>query len=65
MAIQKNYAPFSIGVTEARSELMKVIEASNNQTIALMHQNKIKAYIVPVSLYEDMIDALEESKSKK
>ena len=63
MAIQKNYAPFSIGVTEARSELTKAIEEANNQPIALMYQNKIKAYIVPASLYENMVDELERRKS--
>ena len=34
MAIHKNYAPLSLGVTEARTELVKAIEEAKNQPIA-------------------------------
>ena len=60
MAIQKNYAQLCIGSTEARTELMRAIEGANNQTIALMHQNKVRAYIVPVTLYEEMVEKLKK-----
>lgn len=61
MAIHKNYAPLSLGVTEARTELVKAIEEAKNQPIALMHQNKVKAYIVPVALYEEMVEKLKKA----
>jgi hypothetical protein len=36
MAIHKNYAPLSLGVTEARTVLVKAIEEAKNQPIALI-----------------------------
>jgi len=56
--MKKNYASLFIGVTEARTELIKAIDQADNKAIALMQNNKVKAYIVPVALYEDMIEKL-------
>jgi hypothetical protein len=56
--MQKYLAAFVFNATNARTKLTNTIEESNNQVIVLIHNSRIKAYIVLFETYEGMIEKL-------
>ena len=50
MAIHKNYAPLSLGVTEARTELVKAIEEAKNPS-RIVPQATVISLLIVTSLY--------------
>jgi len=63
--MNKNYARFSLSVTEAQRRIFRSIEELDKDSIAILKSNKVRAYIVPAEVYEDMIDTLETIKDNK
>jgi len=62
--MKKNYADFTVGVTEARNNFKKLTTEARGKTIALLQANKPIAYIVPTEVYETMVDELAEKQTK-
>lgn len=63
--MQKNYAPFSVGLFEVRFNLTKILKEMTDKPAAIMDRGNIKAYLVPAATYEAMVEKLDELETNK
>jgi antitoxin StbD len=53
-------ATASISITELKRNPSAVIEAADNDAVAVLVHNKPSAYLVPAETYERMVDRMED-----
>jgi antitoxin StbD len=62
---QAVYAEVNVSMTELRSNLVGVIEASNLSPIAVLIRNKPAAYLISPIYYEEMLQKIEDLELNK
>jgi antitoxin StbD len=50
----------SVSITELKRNPSAVIEAADNEAVAVLVHNKPSAYLVPADTYERMVERLED-----
>jgi antitoxin StbD len=50
----------SVSITELKRNPSAVIEAADNEAVAVLVHNKPSAYLVPADTYEHMVERLED-----
>ena len=53
-------AAASVSITELKRNPSAVIEAADNDAVAVLVHNKPSAYLVPAETYERMVDRMED-----
>ena len=51
---------YSASVSELKKNPSRLIEQANGESIAILNHNKPTAYLVPVSKYEELMEAIDE-----
>ena len=55
------YANLSASITEFKKNPTALLNRAEGEPIAILNHNKPAAYLIPVSVYEQLLDALENS----
>ncbi|MCK9488714.1 MAG: type II toxin-antitoxin system Phd/YefM family antitoxin [Xanthomonadales bacterium] len=53
-------AGVSVSITELKRNPSAIIEAADNEAVAVLVHNKPSAYLVPAKAYESLIERLED-----
>ncbi|UGQ46727.1 type II toxin-antitoxin system prevent-host-death family antitoxin [Massilia endophytica] len=62
MAITNSiYAKATVSITELRRNPGQVIEEAGDAAVAILNHNRPAAYLVPASVYEQLLDLLEDA----
>lgn len=54
------HANLSVSVTELKKNPTALLKEANGETIAILNHNKPAAYLVSASVYEKMLDLIED-----
>lgn len=58
--MQAILANYTASITELKKSLTQLIEQAGNEAIAILNHNVPSAYLVPSSLYEKMMDIIDD-----
>jgi len=53
-------ANYSASISELKKSPTSIIEAAQNEAVAILNHNKPSAYLVPSELYEKMMDIIDD-----
>jgi antitoxin StbD len=56
---------YSASVSELKKNPSRLIEQANGESIAILNHNKPTAYLVPVSKYEELMEAIDDQNLAK
>ncbi|MBV8801394.1 MAG: type II toxin-antitoxin system prevent-host-death family antitoxin [Gammaproteobacteria bacterium] len=51
----------SVSITELKKSPSSVIEQANGEPVAILNRNKPEAYLIPASLFEMMMEWIEDA----
>ena len=53
-------AKYTVSISELKKSPSSVIEEAGNEAVAILNHNKPSAYLVPGTLYEKMMDIIDD-----
>jgi antitoxin StbD len=59
MTANKIYAEYTASISEAKANPNKLLEQAGGNAVAVLSHNKLRYYLVPSDMYEQLIDTLE------
>ncbi len=63
--MQPIFANYTASITELKKSPTKLLEDAKNEAIAILNHNVTSAYLVPATLYEKMMDIIEDYELSK
>ncbi len=58
--MEKILSPFAATVSELKKNPTALLKEADNSPVAILNHNRVTAYLVPVEVYETMIDIIED-----
>lgn len=58
--MQRVEANIAVSVSDLRKSPSAVMDEANGEAVAVLNHNRIMAYMVPASVYEDMLEKLDD-----
>ena len=58
--MQPILANYTASITELKKSPTQILEQAGNEAVAILNHNVASAYLVPSSLYEKMMDTLDD-----
>lgn len=60
--MQRIEAALSASITDLKRSPSSVMEGADGEAVAILNHNKVMAYLVPATVYEAMMDRLDDLK---
>lgn len=58
--MQRVEANIAVSVSDLKKSPSAVMDEANGEAVAVLNHNRIMAYMVPASVYEDMLEKLDD-----